>query len=237
MAQLGVANTVASEFQLMTNKVDALKSRAAEIDESQLDALGLIVKEETGNLLKLTKNIGQLAQAQTSYLARMNRELEAKDRRGSPIQASESTANILIEAAGKTSEAAHMLYLLASSPKMNDKDTKYLIQAACGEMRKAMVSLRVNLDVKGGSQEILQRIETLHKEVLAGLDRILQASARHLSSEPAPHPEVKSPDTQFNLLIQRSRAAEVLRQRERDLAEAQEAVKRLNRASARRRQR
>jgi hypothetical protein len=219
MAQFGIASTVVSELQLMTNRVGALQNQAEafDIDEDRLDSLAKLVFQEIRNLLKLTRNLGREARAQTEYLARISETV--------------ANANGLISSAMMTADAAQMFYLLLFLSKDGDALTKYKVLAACGQMRAGLASIIVNLRQKEGSYEISRRIEELANRVFERLNVIREAADAIPNKATV---EKKTVSGGVDLIIHKRNAANLVVRRQRELEDAEEEVKRLNREAAKR---
>jgi hypothetical protein len=78
---VGIGNAAASELILMTTKVDALQARIETIDPAVMagSPIGQLLGTETRELLRLARNLGREAQAQSEFLARSNKAV-ATDR-------------------------------------------------------------------------------------------------------------------------------------------------------------
>jgi hypothetical protein len=137
----------------------------------------------------------------------------------------------LINAAVQTADAAQMFYLLLSMSGENDKDMKFKVLAACGQMRAGLASIIVNLRAKGGSGEISRRVEELANRVFERLNVIRDGAEALVERNVATEGKTGGG---FNLIIQQRNAADVTARRRRELEDAEEEVKRLNRAAARR---
>jgi hypothetical protein len=209
----------------MAKKVDALQAQAAELEglegQASLGPLGRLVGKEARYLLKICRNLGREAQAQSEYLAQMKQTM--------------SNEKGLINAAMQTTDACTMFYQLLSLFKESDPDVKYKVQAACQLMRVGLVNIIVNLRAKGGSNEIAKRIEKLKADALEKIEQIEAAAAKEIAADRRAAQPAKKPGAGgLNLIVQKRNAADVVVKRRRALEEAEEEVKRLNRAAARR---
>ncbi|OHT03745.1 hypothetical protein TRFO_06584 [Tritrichomonas foetus] len=217
---LGVTNNAQAELSLMTSNIDNLQTQlddtliAPEVDMGPLQKR---VASSARELFKLTRQLGLEARAQTEFLTRSNQSVT--DEKG------------LIKAALQTSDAAQMFFLLLKLFAMNDPDIKYKVVAACKGMRVALTNIIVNLRAKGGSNEIAKRIESLSEQIFGILQYILEL-AEELINQESTIVRPANQRTGLSLIVQRRNAdAEVFKKR-RALEEAENEIKRLNRAAA-----
>jgi hypothetical protein len=227
LVQFGVANNTSAELKLMTDKVDSLQGQLSALEGFEklpgMSALAKLLASDVKLLLKLTRNLGREAEAQTAYLTQTKKIVQ--DDKG------------LISAATQTADACQMFVLLVSLFKEKDPDSKFKCLAACQLMRENIVAIRVNMLKIGGSPEISKRIDTLCTQVVEIIDKIRTAAeADPTPAVPAAEQPKKATQTGgLGLIVQKRNAAEVVTKRRRALEEAQEEVKRLNRAASRRR--
>lgn len=220
MQAQGLANIAAIELGLLTSRAESLQAQLEKDDyeaEAGDNELWRLVAREAKELLKMTKNLGREAQAQSEYLMEINETVT--NERG------------LINACLQTSDACQMFFLLLRLFKINDKDVKFKVIAACAQMRAGLASIIVNLRAKGGSKEISKRIEAIAEKIFERLNIVREAA------EKSPHEsmiERKDVKAGMNLIIQKRNAADVVFRMHREVEEAEEEVKRLNRMQSRR---
>jgi hypothetical protein len=208
----------------MTSKVDALRNRLATEGDSHdfdgLSPLAQLLAREIPELLKLARNLGREASAQTEYLMKTSTAV--------------ATDKGLINAAVQTSDACEMFFMLLDLFRHDDPDIKFKVMAACGQMRQGLANIIVNLRAKGGSPEITRRIEEISEIVFAKIEVIRDMTKGLIEEDTAKAVDPGKKAAGFNLIIQKRNAAEVVNRRQKELREAEEDVKKLNRAMARR---
>jgi hypothetical protein len=222
---LGISSNAATqELKLMASKVDALQAQAAEMEglesDTSLGDLGRLVATETRNMLKMTRNLGREAEAQSSYLAQMKQSM--------------SNEKGLINAAMQSADACQMFLLCLELFKIGDKDAKYKVLAACQLLRQGLANILVVMLAKGGSGEISKRIEKIASAIYAKIEIIRTAAHKSIQEDQAAAGGKKTGAGGLGLIVQKRNAESLVVQRRRALGEAEEEVKRLNRAAARR---
>jgi hypothetical protein len=126
-----------------------------------------------------------------------------------------------------------VFFMLTDLFKQNDPDLKFHVLAACGQMRAGLTNIIVNLRAKGGSPEISRRIEDL-SEVLFGKIQKIKEAADAIPVVALQKPvDLGKKSGGFNLIIQKRNAEETVNTCRKELRDAEEQVKRLNRAMAR----
>jgi hypothetical protein len=139
-----------------------------------------------------------------------------------------------VSAAEQTADACDMFFLLIEKFQKGDPDLKFFAMAACAQMRAGLASIIVNLKQKGGSPEITRRIEEIANAVYAKIGLIREAADLDGVQAPPVADEAPAPKPKLtNLINMKRNAADLVNRRERELREAQEEVKKLNRAMAR----
>ena len=222
LQSFGVTNNAQAELFLMASKVDSLQNQ---LDESlttitqDMGPLQQRVASSAKELFKHTRSLGLEARAQTEFLSRLNQSVS--DEQG------------LIKAAMQTSDAAQMFFLLLKLFAINDPDIVYKTVAACKGMRVALTNIIVNLRAKGGSNEIARRIETISEQIFSKLQYILELAEELINQENT----IVKPANQrsgLSLIVQRRNADSEVFKKRRALEEAENEIKRLNRAASRR---
>jgi hypothetical protein len=223
---LGISSNAASqELKLMASKVDALQAQAAEMEslehDDSLGELGKLVAREARGLLKMTRNLGRLAESQSEYLAQMKQTIGQAAERG------------LINAAMQSADACQMFLLCIPLFKQGDLDTKYKVLAACQLLRQGLANIIVNLRSAPGSGEIAKRIEDVANKIYERIEVVRTGARQAIEQERAMSGASKSKGG-LGLIVQKRNAESMVAQRRRALGDAEEEVKRLNRATARR---
>lgn len=219
LQSLGVTSNAQAELSLMASKVEQIQSQ---LDDSLLnlsqdmEPLQQRVASSARDIFKLTKDLGLEARAQTEFLQNTNTSLS--DEKG------------LIKAAMQTSDAAQMFFILLNLFAIKDPDIKYKVVAACKGMRVALTNIIVNLRAKGGSNEIARRIETISEQIFEKLQYILELAEELISQEST---IVKTGTRKgVSKIVQRRNADSEVFKKRRALEEAENEIKRLNRAAA-----
>lgn len=216
LAERGISNSAQAELILMTSRVDALQEQANYVIKRDDDSLKRLVLSEAKILLRMTRDLGNDARAQTEYLARANQSVA--NERG------------LINAALQTSDSAQMFFSLINLFNTDNKDMKYRVIAASRGMRAALINIIVNLRAKEGSPEITQRIETQSEKIFERLNEILQFAEDY--DDPDEEDISAHNKSGVSLIVQRRNAEQLVFKRRRLLEEAEEEIKRLNRANS-----
>jgi hypothetical protein len=129
-----------------------------------------------------------------------------------------------------------MFFTLLDLFKAGDPDVKFKVMAACGQMRQGLANIIVNLRAKGGSPEIGRRIEEISEIVFERIDKIrttAQALIDEDTAQAGAQAETRKKPVGFNLIIQQRNAAETVNRKQKELRDAEEEVKKLNRLTAR----
>ena len=219
LQNLGVTSNAQAELSLMASKVEQIQSQ---LDDSLLnlsqdmEPLQQRVASSARDIFKLTKDLGLEARNQTEFLQRTNTSLS--DEKG------------LIKAAMQTSDAAQMFFILLNLFAIKDPDIKYKVVAACKGMRVALTNIIVNLRAKGGSNEIAKRIENISEQIFEKLQYILELAEELINQESTV--AKSSARKGVSKIVQRRNADSEVFKKRRALEEAENEIKRLNRAAA-----
>ena len=219
LKDFGLANSAQAEIILMTAKVDALQSQVASVDEEESTPLRKIVGSEAKALLKLTRTLGKAAREQAEYLARGNGSITNEKR--------------LINAAQQTTDAAQMFFMLLKSTKPDDQDFMFKVVAASHSMNSALTSLIINFRALGGSYEITQRMEATVKIISKKMQELIEKAESYYGADHDESlPEQKEKMSAHNLKVARMNASNEIIKRRRELEEAEDELKRFNRAAS-----
>lgn len=219
LQNLGVTSNAQAELSLMASKVEQIQSQLDESLQSlsqDMEPLQQRVASSARDIFKLTKDLGLEARNQTEFLQRTNTSLS--DEKG------------LIKAAMQTSDAAQMFFILLNLFAIKDPDIKYKVVAACKGMRVALTNIIVNLRAKGGSNEIAKRIENISEQIFEKLQYILELAEELINQEST----ISKSGTRKGVskIVQRRNADSEVFKKRRALEEAENEIKRLNRAAA-----
>lgn len=219
LQDLGVTNTAQAELSLMASKVDQMARQLDDsvlVAEEDLDPLRRRVASSARVILQMTKNLGLEARAQTEFLQKTDNTVS--DEKG------------LIKAAMQTSDAAQMFFLLLKLFAIKDPDIKYKVVAACKGMRVALTNIIVNLRAKGGSNEIGKRIENISEQIFEKLQYILELAEELINKESTIVKQATKKGV--SKIVQKRNADSEVYKKRRALEEAENEIKRLNRAAA-----
>ena len=222
LKEYGLANNAQAEIILMNAKVDALQSQITAIQEEENSTpLRQLIAKEAKVLLKLTRSLGKAAREQAEYLARIKGSLSNEGR--------------LIKSAQQTTDAAQMFFLLLKSTTPDDPDFKFKAVAGSRGMNAALTGLIMNFRALGGSPEISQRMETTVSTIAKRMQAIIERAEQDFGPD---HDESlvqqKQQMTAHNLKVAKMNASNEVIKKRRELEEAEEALKRYNRAAAKR---